>query len=188
MEGGELLSGPARGREGIAWGASPPSPGEAALPRLRLPPERPRWLRAAEGSSAPRTAPATTGRGRAVPVSRQAGEGSACAWACVGTGAASAAAGTRTPCSRAVPAHEALAHAGTDGRASTHTPTPVPAHPSATRHGRRCRGRCVCAALRLSSPGSVPTALCLSYCPSPQPAARHPQTPAWPPALTRSPC
>lgn len=55
----------------------------------------------------------------------------------------------------------------------------------------RCRSVPLGATLRPGagggSPGSAPTALCLSCCPSPQPAARHPQTPGWPPALTRSP-
>lgn len=70
------------------------------------------------------------------------------------------------------------------------TPTPEeprwPGAPAAVPLGaprpRASPGRC-----GVGSPRSAPTALCLSCCPSPRPAARHPQTPGWPPALTRSP-
>lgn len=57
-DGEELLSDPVRGPGGLRGVQAPPQPGRSSRAGMRLPPERPRWLQAAEGSSAPRTAPA----------------------------------------------------------------------------------------------------------------------------------
>lgn len=143
-DGEELLSGPAPGPEGVTWGASSAAARE----------ERP-WPGCGSGragcglqrAAAPRAPPG----GAALCPSPRALWGGLCL--CAGlrdTETASAAAGTQSPCSRAVPALGALAHADTGPCQRTHARTRP--HSRVPRTARGGAGAGVPALPRVSGP------------------------------------